>query len=111
MGLKDDALRYIKSLMIKRYNATDYNKYSLELNALDKDALRVQIANERRKEFAYQGHRWFDLRRTTQPELVKVFAVSDEESQTYTLELGDERYTLRFPAEAVAANPEIEKWD
>lgn len=111
LELKDDALSYIKSLMIKRYNATDYNKYSLELNALDKDALRVQIANERRKEFAYQGHRWFDLRRTTQPELVKVFAVSDEELQTYTLELGDERYTLRFPAEAVAANPEIEKWD
>ena len=111
LGLKDDALIYIKSLMIKRYNTKDYDKYSLELGALNKDLLRIEIANERRKEFAYQGHRWFDLRRTTQPELVKVFAVSDEESQTYTLELGDERYTLRFPAEAVAANPEIEKWD
>lgn len=107
---KDDALDYIKSLMVKRYNTKDYNKYSSEYEALDKDGLRVEIANERRKELAYQGHRWFDLRRTTQPELVKIYAVSDEVSETYTLQQGDERYTLRFPSDAVAANPELENW-
>lgn len=30
---------------------------------------------------------------------------------TYTLEQGDSRYTLRFPTEAVEANPGIENWE
>ena len=77
---------------------------------MDKDALREEIAKERRKEFAYQGHRWFDLRRTTQPELTKVYKVSDDKTDSYTLQQGDERYTLRFPGDAVAANPGLENW-
>ena len=107
---QEDALKYIKALMLKRYNTKDYDKYSSALDALDKDALREEIAKERRKEFAYQGHRWFDLRRTTQPELTKVYKVSDDKTDSYTLQQGDERYTLRFPGDAVAANPGLETW-
>ena len=99
------ALLYIKRLMEKRYATDKYLEYSSALDGLDQEALRVEIANERRRELAYQGHRWFDLRRTTQPELKKNF-----EDEEFTLEEGDERYTLRFPTDAVAANPEIENW-
>ena len=102
---REDALKYINALMEKRYTARKYPEYSAALNGLDQDALRVEIANERQRELAYQGHRWFDLRRTTQPELKKNY-----EGEEFTLEQGDERYTLRFPSEAVAANPEIENW-
>ena len=102
---QEEALRYINTLMEKRYTAKKYPDYSAALDGLDRDALRVEIANERQREFAYQGHRWFDLRRTTQPELKKSY-----EGEEFTLEQGDERYTLRFPSEAVAANPEIENW-
>ena len=99
------ALLYIKRLMEKRYATDKYLEYSSALDGLDQEALRVEIANERRRELAYQGHRWFDLRRTTQPELKK-----NCEDEEFTLEEGDERYTLRFPTDAVAANPEIENW-
>ena len=106
---QDEALRYINTLMEKRYTAKKYPEYSAALDGLDRDALRVEIANERQREFAYQGHRWFDLRRTTQPELKKSYE-GEEFTLEFTLEQGDERYTLRFPSEAVAANPEIENW-
>lgn len=102
---QEEALKYINALMEKRYTDKKYPEYSAALNGLDQDALRVEIANERQRELAYQGHRWFDLRRTTQPELKKNY-----EGEEFTLEQGDERYTLRFPSEAVAANPEIENW-
>ena len=107
---KDNALKYIKALMQKRYTATNYNKYSEALDNLDQDALRVEIAAERQREMAYQGHRWFDLRRTTQPEIVKVYTLADKTEQTFVLEQNDERYTLRFPSEAVEANPDLELW-
>ena len=110
LNMKNDALRYIKALMSKRYNSKYYETISSALDALEQEAMRVEIAKERQKELAYQGHRWFDLRRTTQPEIKKVYAESDEVSKTYTLEQGDERYTLRFPGDAVAANPGLENW-
>ena len=100
---QSEALQYIKALMEKRYTSKNYPKYSSALDELDQDALRVEIANERQRELAYQGHRWFDLRRTTQPELKKSY-----EGEEFTLEQGDDRYTMRFPSEAVAANPELE---
>ena len=107
---KDNALKYIKALMQKRYKATNYTTYASALDALDQDALRVEIAAERQREMAYQGHRWFDLRRTTQPEITKVYTTSDKTEQTFVLEQADARYTLRFPSEAVEANPGIEIW-
>ena len=102
----------LKTLMEKRYTAKKYSEYSLALEKLTQEAMRDSIANERQRELAYQGHRWFDLRRTTQPELTKVYKVSEDDakSETYTLQQGDERYTLRFPSDAVAANPDLENW-
>lgn len=69
---------------------------------MDNDALLEEIYNERARELAFEGHRWFDLRRTTQPRLVRTF--KDEQ---YVLEQGDERYTIRIPSEAIEANPEL----
>ena len=96
--------------MQKRYTVANYNKYSQALDPLDQEALRVEIAAERQREMAYQGHRWFDLRRTTQPEITKVYTASDKTEQTYVLEQNDDRYTLRFPSDAVEANPGLEVW-
>ena len=109
---QNEALRYLKTLMEKRYTAKKYPEYSLALEKLTQEAMRDSIANERQRELAYQGHRWFDLRRTTQPGLTKVYKVSEDDakSETYTLQQGDERYTLRFPSDAVAANPDLENW-
>lgn len=104
-----DAKQYLKDLMIKRFNAESYERKTALIDAMDKDALRTEILNERRREFALQGHNWFDLRRTTQPKIEKEYT-ENEKVQTYTLEANDDRYTLRIPSEAVAANPELEIW-
>lgn len=48
----------------------------------------------------FEGHRWFDLRRSTRPRLEKVL-----DGTRYVLEENDARYTLAIPKEAIEANP------
>lgn len=107
---KETALSYMKTLLKKRYTAAGSEERSSHLETLEQNELRNELMKERQREFAFQGHRWFDLRRTTQPELVKVYPASETDSVTYTLKQGDERYTMRFPSDAVAANPGLEIW-
>ena len=54
-------------------------------------------------ELAFEGHRWFDLRRTTRPRIEKTLY----SGQTIILEQNDERYTLRIPQSAIEANPNL----
>lgn len=100
------ARSYLLTLAAKRYSATRLATYTSELEAMDRATLLQAIYDERERELAFEGHRWFDLRRTTQPSLVKTY-----NGTTYTLDEGDSRYTLRFPSEAVEANPGIEQWN
>ena len=71
---------------------------------MSEEELIQEILDERARELAFEGHRWYDLRRTTQPTLTR-----DYNGATYTLT--PQQYTMRFPSEAVAANPEIERWE
>jgi hypothetical protein len=66
--------------------------------------LLQEIYDERFRELAFEGHRWYDLRRTTQPQLTRTYS-----GVTYTLT--PEKYTMKFPPEAVEANPEIAIWE
>ncbi|MBQ1973886.1 MAG: RagB/SusD family nutrient uptake outer membrane protein [Paraprevotella sp.] len=96
----ENALNYLTALMKKRYHSSMYSKYETEVKKMTQEQLRQEIQDERLRELAYEGHRWFDLRRTTQPSLTKTYVGTE-----YTLEAGDSRYTLRFPSAAIAANP------
>ena len=73
--------------------------YGLEKDMTQKQ-MRQAIQEERRLEFAFEGHRWFDLRRSTRPRLEKVL-----DGTRYVLEENDARYTLAIPKEAIEANP------
>lgn len=100
------AKTHLKTLMQKRYPTAFYNLYAAEVDALAKDALINYIADERARELAFEGHRWFDLRRTSRPALQKQYNGS-----TYQLSADDSRYTLRFPTDAVEANPGLTQWN
>lgn len=98
----DDTKGYLLTLLKKRYNTNGYTRIELEVNALTKENFLEYLYNERFKELAVEGHRWFDLRRTTQPRIEKTYS-----GQTYVLEQGDARYTIRIPREAIESNPNL----
>ena len=94
---------YLTPLWQKRLNASALATEKTLVSTMDKAQLLQEIYDERGRELAFEGHRWYDLRRTTQPALTHTYG-----GQTYTLT--PEKYTMRFPTEAVEANPEIERW-
>ncbi len=100
----EDAINYLIPLMEKRLNQSAYDKTLELINAMTEGELIQEILDERARELAFEGHRWYDLRRTTRSALTHTF-----DGETYTLT--PERYTMRFPTEAVEANPEIERWE
>lgn len=96
------ARNYLLTVMKSRYTADYYAEREVAVNAMTKDELREEIYAERRRELAFEGHRWFDLRRTTRPQLTKTYR-----NETYVLEQNDSRYTVRIPSDAVEANPNL----
>jgi len=66
------------------------------------------IRAERRKEFCYEGFRWFDLRRYGRPAIEHRY--QDEPGgpiQIFTLAKDDPMYTLPFPNTLTLNNPEL----
>lgn len=91
-------LAFIKN----RYNATGYNALSTSIAAMTQTQLLDFVAQERQREFAIEGHRWFDLRRTSQKQIIHTIDGKD-----YTLIQNDPRYTIPFPKDARLSNPEL----
>ncbi|MBR1469813.1 MAG: RagB/SusD family nutrient uptake outer membrane protein [Prevotella sp.] len=102
LGDTKSAAGQLTKLMQKRYSAATVEGYTAPLTTMTADELLAEIAHERRCELAFEGHRWFDLRRSARPQLHKTYNGVD-----YTLSADDARYTLRFPTEAVEANPNL----
>jgi len=98
----EQARTYLNQLKAKRLLPDFYNTEVIRIAGLNKAELIAEIANERYREFAFEGQRWFDLRRTTQEQIEHSY-----QGETATLQIGDPRYTLRFPQEAVDNNPNL----
>lgn len=96
-----DAAGFLLSLQRKRFSDNGEAK-AAAVAEMDADALLTEILNERARELAFEGHRWFDLRRTTRPRIERTYR-----DETYVLEENDERYTIRIPTAAIEANPEL----
>lgn len=102
-GNLNESRTYLFALMQTRLTASYFAQEKTRLEAIaDKDVLLTEVLAERYRELALEGHRWFDLRRTTQPRLVKTF-----NGETFTLNQGDARYTIPFPKEAKENNSNL----
>ena len=95
-----EARTRLLKLIENRYTSEGYEQKKNKINAMSQEKLVTEILKERARELAFEGHRWFDLRRTTRPEIKK-----EIEDVTYTLVQDDSRYTLRIPQDAIDANP------
>jgi len=95
---KTTVLNFIKN----RYSAAGYTELETSINAMNEADLNTFILAERQREFAVEGQRWFDLRRTTQKQIVHTF-----DGDNYTLLQNDPRYTIIYPANARLNNPNL----
>lgn len=89
-------------LAAKRYNSTGLSNFTARINALSGANYYTELLNERARETSFEGLRWFDLRRTTQPEIIHTF-----DGKEYKLNSKDPRYTLPFPQDARLKNPAL----
>ena len=96
------ARNLLLELQSKRMKNEAMEAQRARVEAMDAEALRQEVADERAREFPLEGHRWFDLRRTTRPAITHRY-----EGSSYTLQAGDSRYTLPFPQSAVNSNPDL----
>ncbi|RKF04655.1 SusD-like starch-binding protein associating with outer membrane [Tenacibaculum lutimaris] len=93
---KTELLAFAKN----RYTPSKMTTYTTYINSLNKQELYEEILDERAREFAIEGQRWNDLKRTTQPQIVKWY-----EGKNYTLQKNDSRYVVKFPNDAKINNP------
>jgi hypothetical protein len=97
------ALQRLMGLKVKRLSPAYFATEQIRISALDKAGLLQEILNERERELALEGHRWYDLKRYGQPEIKHEIG-----GVTYTLLKNDPRYVIRFPQEAITANPNLQ---
>jgi tetratricopeptide (TPR) repeat protein len=74
------------------------------LSALSKEDLRLEIEKERRVEFLYEGHRWFDLTRTGRAKIV-LNAYYQAQRQNFSVE--DFELVFPIPQNEIDLNPAV----
>lgn len=100
LGRDDQARQYLTTLLSSRLTKDALGNASQEIATLSGESLVSYILKERLKEFAQEGHDWYDFKRTTQPELRKTIH-GDE----VVLKAEDPRYVIPLPIEARESNP------
>lgn len=103
LGELDDAKGLLKQLAEKRYSKSELPAAQGAIDALDTQAkLLAYLLDERGRELAFEGLRWFDLRRFGCPPIVHTL-----DGNEYRLEKNDPRYTLPIPREAKESNSNL----
>lgn len=102
-GKLEESKALLKQLAQKRYEAGELPNAEATIDALatQRDLLTYILA-ERGRELAFEGQRWFDLRRFGCPAIVHTL-----DGQEHRLEANDARYTLPIPREAKESNSNL----
>lgn len=95
------AINYMNMLREKKFRQADYT--ALKASDYTQESLLKKIMKERRTEFCFEEHRWFDLRRTTRPAMEHIGL----DGKKANLVENDPRYTLQIPQKELSINPEI----
>lgn len=103
-GKLETAKTYLKSFIANRLTPGYYTRKAVEIDGMNQQQLLEEIIDERAREFIIEGHRWFDLRRTTRPEIVKP---AKEEGKMVTLGKDGIGYVIPYPREATENNPDL----
>lgn len=96
------AVSYLNTMRRPKYVADDYQ--DLQASDYTTDTFIERVWLERRLELCFEGHRWFDLRRTTRPALGERTGYQGAKA---TLAKDDPRYVLQIPRKELDVNPEI----
>ncbi len=97
-----DAVKYLNDMSSVKYRTGTY--VDLVASNFTKETLLTYVFLERRRELCFEGHRWFDLRRSTRPAMTRVGYDNEQAS----LVKDDPRYVLQIPQEEFTVNPSIE---
>ncbi len=106
-GQLPTAKSHLLQLLKTRLSAAYYDECEAKIQAMNQEQLLAEILDERARELAFEGHRWFDLRRTSRPEIVKHYTDASWNPQTVTIQKDDPKYIIPYPAEATANNPDL----
>ncbi len=98
----DEAKEAILPVLKNRYTAEGYTSVQSQINGMNTNDFMNFILDERFREFAMEGHRWFDLRRADQKKIVHTVL-----GKEYILQQNDPRYTIEYPMSAKKNNPNL----
>lgn len=79
-----------------------------ELTENDVPDVLEAVRAERRREFCFEGFRWFDLRRYGMPRIIHSYQINGP-TLYYILQEKDPMYTLPIPSTVIELNPELEQ--
>lgn len=99
---RQKALDDLNTLRESRWEGT-YTSVSIT----SADELLKFYRDERRRELAFDDHRWFDLRRYGEHSLSHTLTLTKGQPETYILEEQDKRFTLQIPQDAIDRNPSL----
>ena len=90
------------SVLQNRYTTTGFAKLQTEISAMNSTELMKFILDERFREFALEGQRWYDLRRANQKQIIHLIS-----GKEYILQENDVRYIIEIPQAAKLNNPHL----
>ena len=96
----DEAKETLLKVLKNRYTPTGFISIQAEVNVMNATEFMSFMMDERFREFALEGQRWFDLRRLNQKKIIH-----NINGQEYILKQNDVRYTIEFPKSAKKNNP------